>query len=70
MLHITGMKDQGTVSIFNGQEELVKQAIAANQSTGINIKQLPAGIYYLHVEESNPVNPKRKTVSTIKFVKG
>ena len=67
VLHITGIKSQATISILNAAGKLVKQS-TANQTSEINIKQLPSGIYYLHVEEN--VSPgKDKKISNVKFMK-
>jgi uncharacterized delta-60 repeat protein len=67
VLHITGIKSQATISIFNAEGKLVKQS-TAYQTSEVNIKQLPAGTYYLHVEE-NVAAGKDKKISNVKFVK-
>ena len=67
VLHITGIKSQATISILNAAGKLVKQS-TANQTSEINIKQLPSGIYYLHVEE-NVSAGKDKKISNVKFMK-
>jgi hypothetical protein len=67
VLHVTGIKSKSTISIFNSEGKLLKQS-TANQTSELNIKQLPAGTYYLHVEE-NVSTGKDKKINNIKFVK-
>jgi uncharacterized delta-60 repeat protein len=69
VLHITGITfSQTKISIYNAEGKLMQQLITANASYDLNIKQLPAGTYYLHIEE-NVSAGKDKKISNIKFVK-
>lgn len=70
VLHIAGLKNgNNTITILNAEGKLVKQAIAENQTYDLNIKQLPAGIYYLHIEKNNSSGTQDKKISSIKFIK-
>ncbi|HVX28072.1 MAG TPA: T9SS type A sorting domain-containing protein [Parafilimonas sp.] len=71
VLHVSGLTSaQTTISIFNVEGKLMQRSVAVNRTTDLNIAQLPAGTYYLHVEENVAAKPNNKKISNIKFVKG
>jgi uncharacterized delta-60 repeat protein len=63
ILHITSINEKSTISIFDVEGKLEAQASATNQTYNFNIKQLPAGIYYLQITSQN------KKPITLKFIR-
>jgi uncharacterized delta-60 repeat protein len=63
ILHVTGINEKSMISIFNEEGKLEVQATATNRIYNVDIKQLPAGIYYLQVTSQN-----KKSI-TLKFIR-
>ncbi len=63
ILHVSGIATNTSIAVYNTQGKLVIQATSANQSCDLNIKVLPAGIYYLQITYTD------KKARTFKFVK-
>ncbi|MFI5172797.1 MAG: T9SS type A sorting domain-containing protein [Chitinophagales bacterium] len=61
ILNIKGADLQSLIQIFNAEGQLVKEAIAQDETTTINIQSLPNGLYSL----INTMNGERKSASFI-----
>ena len=54
--------DVSTISILNLSGVVLQKATALNTAHSFYVKQLPAGIYFIRIEEN-------KKITTLKFIK-